>query len=63
MTYRKPSKLTCKVNKDYSVSILHRGKVVHKYESTASSNAIESTESYLKGWFNGAPIRVRWTLS
>ena len=52
--------LTIRWNKDMSISIYSRGKVVHKF---CGVFAKADTENFLDGWFNGVERKVRWIIA
>lgn len=52
--------LTIRWNKDLSISIYSRGKVIQKFNGL---NAQESTESFLTGWFHDRARNVKWVFA
>jgi hypothetical protein len=54
------SQLTIRWNKDHSISIYSRGKVVQKFQG---SYAYERTESFLTGWFLDGARNVKWVVA
>lgn len=58
-TYKAP-KITARWNKDLSVSLYARGKLVQKIPYRTWADPREHAEAFMDGWFDGEPHRVRW---
>lgn len=59
MTKRyKAPKITARWNKDLTVSLYARGKLV--YKCTNTFNPKECAEAWMNGWFSGEAHNVRW---
>jgi hypothetical protein len=51
------TKLTIRWNKDMSISLYSRGKLIQKYDGAYARDGVEA---FLNGWFQGGERNVRW---